>query len=134
MCGIFNRELMKRLLFMVFCLLSFSINAQSINVDNFYGKWQLDKYSDDEQYYHLPKKETKDYIDLGKNMTFTAVSEGEKTSGTWLFNTNGKYIEFRYENGDKEKIFIYFLSEKSMVITYDVDEYRVWEMHFIKQQ
>ncbi len=125
---------MKQLFFLMLCLASIAANAQNIDVNDLYGLWQLDKYSDAEQYYQVPKKEIGDYIQLNEKMTFIVVSEGEKATGTWLFNTNGKYIEFRYEDGEKEKVFVHFLSNKSMVITYDEDEYRLWEAHFVKKQ
>ncbi len=125
---------MRLLIIIACCLASLNTIAQKINPDDFYGTWRLDKYSDAEQYYHPPKKETGDYITLNEDMTFITVSEGEKTKGTWIYNTNGQYVEFREEKGKREKIFIHFLSEISMVATYDTDEYRTWEVHFVNKK
>ena len=125
---------MRHILLAISCSFFVNVNAQKINLDDFYGTWQLDKYSDDEQYYHPPKKEMGDVIRLNQDMTFTTVSEGKKTQGTWLYNTNGRYIEFKEEQGTKEKMAIHFLSKKSMVATYDTDEYRIWEVHFVKEK
>ena len=125
---------MRPLIVIICCLVAVGIHAQSISPNNFYGIWHLDKYSDAEQYYHPPKKEGRDYIALRRDMTCTTVAEGEKTEGTWLYNTNGQYLELRMENEEKEKLFVHYLSAKSMVATYDTDEYRVWEVHFVKEK
>ena len=107
------------------------VHAQKIDQKDLYALWELDKYSDEEQYYLPPKKEMEDYLAFNEDMTYTSVSEGEKSEGTWMLNANGKYIEKISNQGKKEKIYIHFLSDKSMVVTYDTDEYRVWEVHYI---
>ncbi len=122
---------MKRMILMVFSLVSLSAYAQKINQEDLYTFWYLDKYSDEEQYYHPPKKEAEDYLAFNQDMTYTEVSEGKKSHGTWLLNTNGKYIELLSGEGKKEKLYIYFLSNRSMVVAYDSDKYRLWEVHYV---
>ncbi len=124
---------MKSVLFTILSLVSLCAYAQKISLEDLYAFWRLDKYSDEEQYYLPPKKEMGDYLHFNRDMTYTAVSEGEKSSGTWLLNANGKYIELRPVQGEKEKLYIHFLSNKSMVVTYDTDEYRIWEVHFVSR-
>ena len=115
-------------------LISISSYAQKINPENFYTTWQLDKYSDEEEYYLPPKKEMEDYISLHPDMTYQSVSEGKMSEGSWIFNTNGKYIELKDKEEKKEKFYIHFLSDKSMVVTYDTDEHRIWEVHYISSK
>ncbi|MEL6537836.1 MAG: hypothetical protein AAFQ98_20620 [Bacteroidota bacterium] len=122
---------MNRLLLLCFALISWSTQAQKIAQEDLYTTWQLDKYSDEEQYYAPPKKEIGDYIALKQDMTYTAVSEGEQEAGTWIFNANGGYVELKTEEGEKEKFYLHFLSGRTMVVTYDTDEYRVWEAHYV---
>ncbi|MEM9857767.1 MAG: hypothetical protein AAF843_10435 [Bacteroidota bacterium] len=105
--------------------------AQKIDKEQLYTTWCLDKYSDAEEYYQPPKKEIGDYIMLNKDMTYKARSEGDVGTGTWMFNTNGNYIELKDEEKEAEKLYVYFLSEQSLVVVYDVDEYRVWEVHYV---
>ena len=117
----------------MFSIVSLSAHTQKINQDDLYTFWHLDKYSDKEQYYHPPKKEAEDYLAFKKDMSYTAVSEGKKSHGTWFFNTNGKYIELLPVAGEKEKLYIYFLSNRSMVVAYDTDKFRSWEVHYVAQ-
>ena len=79
----------------------------------------------------LQKKRRKDYLAFKMDMSYTAVSEGKKSHGTWLLNTNGKYIELLSGEGKKEKLYIYFLSNRSLVVAYDTDKYRLWEVHYV---
>ena len=122
---------MQKLLLIPFLLISASMYAQKINPENLYTTWQLDKYSDEEEYYLPPKKEIGDYISLNSDMTYKALSEGQISEGSWIFNANGKYIELKEKKGKKEKFYIHFLSDKSMVVTYDTDAYRIWEVHYV---
>lgn len=122
---------MKSTILLLLSLVSLSSYAQKINQEDLYTSWYLDKYSDEAQYYLPPKKEAEDYMVFNEDMTYTAVFEGQKSNGTWLLNTNGKYIELRPVKGEKEKLYIHFLSDKSMVVTYDTDEYHVWEVHYV---
>ena len=122
---------MKNRILIVFSLVSLSAHTQKINQDDLYTFWHLDKYSDEEQYYHPPKKEAEDYLGFNRDMTYTVVSEGKKAHGTWLLNTNGKYIELLSGEGKKEKLYIYFLSNRSLVVAYDADKYRLWEVHYV---
>jgi hypothetical protein len=125
---------MKKTLILTLTLIAINLSAQKINQEDLYATWHLDKYSDAEQYYHLPKKEIGDYLSLNQDMSYTAVSEGEMSNGSWFYNTNGKYLELKSEDKTKEKIYIHFLSNNSMVVTYDSDEYRVWEIHYVSSK
>ncbi|MEM9681063.1 MAG: hypothetical protein AAF901_12145 [Bacteroidota bacterium] len=125
---------MKIVLLLLLFLISLSTYAQKVSQENLYRTWHLDKYSDEEQYYFPPKNEMTDSITLNTDMTYQLVSEGEPETGSWLFNANGKYVEFRSEKGRKEKFYIHFLSSRSMVVTYDTDEYRIWEVHYVSSK
>ncbi|UOY08033.1 copper resistance protein NlpE [Muricauda sp. SCSIO 64092] len=122
---------MKKLSLLVVMLCTVGSYAQKINQEDLYAIWHLDKYSDDESYYFPPKKEAEDYLSLNRDGTYVSVSEGKQGDGTWIFNANGKYIELESKAGKKEKFHIHFLSGKSMVVTYDTDEYRIWEVHYV---
>ena len=122
---------MKKLSLLLIMLGTVGSYAQKINQEDLYTTWYLDKYSDDANYYLPPKKEAKDYLSFKNDGTYVSVSEGEQDQGTWIFNANGKYIELESKAGKKEKFHIHFLSGKSMVVTYDTDEYRIWEVHYV---
>ena len=50
-----------KILFTLICTcISLSLYAQRIDPDDLNGNWKLDKYSDEEQYYHPPKNEEGD--------------------------------------------------------------------------
>ncbi|MBS9464106.1 hypothetical protein KIM67_16915 [Flagellimonas sp. 389] len=122
---------MKKLcLLLLLCIVS-GIHAQKFEKENLYRTWYLDKYSDAEAYYKPSKKEIGDYFTFNKDMTYSIKSEDELSSGTWMFNTNGNYIELKEKAGDTEKLHLYFLSKKSLVFGYDTDEYRIWEAHYV---
>ncbi|MEM1321721.1 MAG: hypothetical protein AAGG75_15795 [Bacteroidota bacterium] len=125
---------MKVTLVIPFFLLFLHASAQTINPLALYNTWKLDKYSDAEEYYLPPQKEMKDYISFRKDSTYKAVSEGQAVEGSWILNTNGQYIELKATNGKKEKLYLHFLSDQSMVVTYDTDEYRIWEVHYVSSK
>ncbi|TRX48695.1 hypothetical protein FNH22_28445 [Fulvivirga sp. M361] len=122
---------MKHFLALFSFFITGNLYAQKIDKEDLYRTWYLDKYSDATEYYQPPKKETDDFITFHKNMTFNAKTEGELSSGTWMLNTNGNYLELKYERNDSEKLYIYFLSTRSLVLMYDTDEYRIWEVHYV---
>ncbi|MEO0333999.1 MAG: hypothetical protein AAF223_20380 [Bacteroidota bacterium] len=122
---------MKRLFVLSTFLITNHLHAQKFEKEDLYRTWCLDKYSDEEAYYEPAKKEVGDYISLKKDMTYEIKSEGELDTGTWMLNTNGNYLELKGEEGKAEKLYLYFLSTQSMVFTYDVDEYRIWEAHYV---
>ena len=122
---------MKYFLILISLLYTHNLFAQKYDQADLYNTWYLDKYSDEEAYFQPPKKELGDYITFNEDMTFEAKSEGEINTGTWMFNTNGNYLELKSKNSKPEKLYIYFLSKKSLVVIYDVDEYRVWEVHYV---
>ncbi|MEM8508677.1 MAG: hypothetical protein AAF717_12645 [Bacteroidota bacterium] len=124
---------MKGIVFTLLSFISWTSHAQKINQEDLYTFWHLDKYSDEEQYYFPPKKEAEDYLAFEMDMSYTEVSEGVKNNGTWFFNTNGKYIELRSGAGEKKKLYLHFLSDKSMVVTYDTDAFRSWEVHYVSR-
>lgn len=121
----------KTLTLFVLPVLFGSLYAQKIDKENLYRTWYLDKYSDEAQYYPPPKKEIGDYITLNADMTYTAITQGELDSGTWVLNTNGTYLELKSADDHIEKMYIYFLSTRSLVVVYDVDEHRAWEVHYV---
>ncbi|MBV6646723.1 MAG: hypothetical protein KI790_14800 [Cyclobacteriaceae bacterium] len=122
---------MKKHLFFFFLLGTAQAHAQKSNIEDLCRIWYLDKYSDDEAYYHPPKKEEGEFISFKEDMTYEAKSAGEMTSGTWMLNTNGNYIELKDAELKTEKIYIHFVSRRSLVVTYDTDAYRTWEVHYI---
>ena len=106
-------------------------HAQRINKNELVNTWHLDKYADEEDYYKVPKIEQGDYIILKEDMTVESKTEGEIMPGTWMLNTNGNYIEIRHENGEKEKIYIVHATLRTLVLMYDMDEYREFEAHYV---
>ncbi|MEM6840642.1 MAG: hypothetical protein AAF632_00320 [Bacteroidota bacterium] len=129
---------MKGLFVLSTFLIANHLYAQKFEKEDLYRTWCLDKYSDEETYYEPPKKEVGDYIRLKEDMTYEVKSEGVLDSGTWMLNTNGNYLELKSDpgtspgqEGKAEKLYLYFLSTQSMVFTYDVDEYRIWEAHYV---
>ena len=108
-----------------------SIYAQKIDKSDLLNTWHLDKYADEKDYYKVPKIEQGDYIILKKDMTVESRSEGEIRQGTWMLNTNGTYIEIKHDNGESEKMYIVYATSKTLVLMYDVDEYREFEAHYV---
>ena len=104
--------------------------AQQIDRSHLLSRWCLDKYSDEADYYKVPRIEQEDFLRFNKDMTFEARTEGEPSTGTWMLNTNGTYLELRHKDGTLEKIYILFLTSRSLVLMYDTDEYRAWEVHY----
>ena len=125
---------MKKYLFVFFAFVTVNANAQKINETDLYQTWIIDKYSDDESYYAPPKKEMGDYIEIRLDGSYVSVFEGESGSGRWIYNANGKYIELIDSKEGREKLYIHWLSDKSMVGTYDTDEYRIWEVHYVSSK
>ena len=125
---------MKKYLLAFLVFASFNVLAQKIDQQDLYQTWLIDKYSDDQDYYAPPKKELEDYITLKPDGTYISVSEGENRTGSWMYNANGRYIELADSNKKKEKLYIHWLSDKSMVGTYDTDEYRIWEVHYVSSK
>ncbi len=125
---------MKQLFLLLTLLITNCLHAQKIDKQDLYRTWYLDKYSDAEEYYLPPKKEIGDYITLRKDMTYEAQSEGVLDSGTWMLNTNGSYLELKGSSQETQKLYVYFVSPKSLVVIYDVDEYRIWEVHYVSSK
>ena len=118
--------------FIVFLFFSkHGIYAQKIDKNNLFNTWYLDKYADEKDYYKVPKIERGDYILLKEDMTFESISEGEMKKGTWMLNTNGTYIEVKHDNGELEKMYIVYVTSRTLVLMYDVDEYREFEAHYV---
>jgi len=115
------------LLALSFC----GLQAQEISKNLLSKTWHLDKYADDEDYHPLPEEELGDYLHLREDMTFAARLEGEVESGTWMLNTNGAYLELKYANGEKDKLYIIYSTNRTLVLIYDIDEYREWELHYV---
>ncbi|MCG8319735.1 MAG: lipocalin family protein [Cytophagales bacterium] len=107
------------------------VYAQKIDKNDLFNTWHLDKYADEEDYYKVPKIEQGDYINLKEDMTFELKTEGEIGKGTWMLNTNGTYIEMKHDDGVLEKMYIVHATPRTLVLMYDVDEYREFEAHYV---
>ncbi|WP_296311637.1 lipocalin family protein [Winogradskyella sp. UBA3174] len=95
-----------------------------------FNMWHLETYKIESKVYPLNKKEKDDYILFKKDMTYTSKSEGKKDDGTFILNTNGAYVLMNSENGEKVKAYIISISNKSLVLKYDIDEIRDIEVHY----
>jgi len=121
---------MKALLVISLFLAAIQLKAQQIQEELLFNTWYLDKYSDEEQYLTPSKRELDDFIALSPDKTYEAVFEGEQESGTWMLNTNGNYVELKDASDIKGRFYIYHLSSRSLVLVFDEDEHRVWEVHY----
>ncbi len=127
-----TNEIKKVTVFIAFSVLSMHCTyAQKIDKNDLFNTWYLDKYADENDYYKVPKAEQEDYILLKDDMTFESKTEGEPREGTWMLNTNGTYIEIKYESGESEKMYIIYAASRTLVVMYDVDEYRELEAHYV---
>ena len=122
---------MKKLLVYPLLLLTSALFAQKLDEKQLYATWHLDKYSDDEAYYNPPAAEREDYLSLARDKTYQFRTEGEESQGTWMLNTNGNYLELKSTEGETIRIYIQFLTDKSLVITFDEDLSRAWEVHYV---
>ncbi len=107
-----------------------TVIAQNVSKAALIKYWKLEKYYEEGEYYPPNKKEVKDFIDLKGNMTFTAVMEGKTYSGTWMLNTNGSYIELKYNTQGIDKLRIKWISKVNLVVIFDLDYYRYTEVHY----
>lgn len=123
---------MKPLLILPLLLLSSTLFAQKLKEDQLYSTWYLDKYSDAEAYYHPPTAELQDYLTLTRDKTYQSRAEGGQSEGTWMLNTNGNYLELKSTEGETTRIYVQFVTDKSLVVTYDDDLYRAWEVHYVR--
>jgi hypothetical protein len=94
--------------------------------------WQLDTYKIESMAYPPSKKEKDGYILFKEDMTFISKSEGKEEEGTFIINTNGAYVLMTDENGEKIKAYIISISEKLLVLKYDIDEIIDVEVHYIR--
>ncbi|QKX03627.1 hypothetical protein HN014_01415 [Aquimarina sp. TRL1] len=95
-----------------------------------FEQWELAYYKIGNEKYPPSKKEKKDYLNLGTDMKFISMSEEEIDRGTWLFNTNGSYIEMQNSKGEKLKAHIISITSKNLVLQFDIDELRAIEVHY----
>ena len=107
------------------------IYAQNLEKSDLFQTWYLDKYGDENDYYEVPKWEKEDYMILKDDMTFEIKTEGEIGKGTWMLNTNGTYLEIKYDSGELEKIYIIYATSRTLVLMFDIDEYREMEAHYV---
>ena len=97
-----------------------------------FNKWYLDTYKVESIAYPTSKKEKNDYIIFKEDMTFTSKSEGKEEQGTFILNTNGNYVLMIDDNGEKIKVYIISISNKSLILKYDIGEIRDVEVHYNK--
>lgn len=107
-----------------------SLNAQDLSKSALTKSWRLEKYYEEGEYYPPEKEEVQDFIEFRKDMTFTALMEGDSYTGTWMLNTNGAYIEMKYTSEEIEKLRIKWVSANSLVVIFDADYYRYTEVHY----
>ena len=95
-----------------------------------FNMWHLETYKIGSEEYPPSKKEKDDYIVFKKDKTYTSKSEGKKDEGTFIINTNGSYVLLSAQNGEKIKAYIISISNKSLVLKYDINEIRDIEVHY----
>lgn len=116
------------------CLLiitmSCNSHAQESKKEVLMNMWHLDTYMVQGKKHPPAKKEKDDFIQFKKDMTFTSKSEGEDEGGTFIYNTNGAYIEMIDENGGKLKVYIISITKKKLILKFDIEELREVEVLF----
>ena len=105
-------------------------NLQQDETNLLFNMWRLDTYKIENKDYPPNKKEKGDYILFKKDMTYTSKSEGKEDQGTFILNTNGAYIVMSDKNGEKLKVYIISISNKSLILKYDINEIRDIEVHY----
>ena len=95
-----------------------------------FNMWHLETYKIESKLYPTSKKEKNDYLLFKEDMTFTSKSEGKEDKGTFILNTNGAYVLMSAAGGEKIKAYIISISNKSLVLKYDIDEIRDIEVHY----
>jgi len=126
-----SSNIILRLLFFI-GLIPFSntMVAQNVSKTALIKTWKLEKYYEEGEYYEPEVNEANDYIDFKEDMTFSAMMEGELYTGTWMLNTNGAYIELKYESNEIDKLRIKWLGDYNLVVIFDADYYRYTEVHY----
>jgi hypothetical protein len=126
------KDSIKVLTFTCLLIITMSCNsqAQESNKEVLINMWHLDTYMVQGKKYPPTKKETDDFIQFKKEMTFTSKSEGKDEEGTFIYNTNGAYIEMIDEKGDKLKAYIISITKKKLVLRFDIKELREVEVHY----
>ena len=124
---------MKKRSILILCLLA-AMNwayAQKADKKDLLKTWQLEKYRENSRYYGLKEKEQGDFLRFKEDMTIEINTEGETDNGTWMLNKNGKYVEVKYETGEKERIRVLHVTPETLVVEYDIAEYKGLELHYI---
>lgn len=106
-------------------------HVQQSETNMLFNTWFLDTYKIDSKEYPPNKREKDDYLLFKEDMTYTSKSEGKEEKGTFILNTNGAYILMSDKNGDKIKAYIISISDKSLILKYDINEIRDIEVHYI---
>lgn len=104
--------------------------AQESKKNILFNMWHLDTYKIENKEYKPKKKEKGDYILFEEDMTFVSVTEGKREEGIYLLNTNGAYIQFTDENGEKLKAYIISITKETLILKYDVKELRDIEVYY----
>lgn len=105
-------------------------HAQESETNMLFNTWFLDTYKIENKEYPPSKREKDDYILFTQEMTYTSKSEGKEEKGSFILNTSGAYILMIDEKGYKIKVYIISISQKSLILKYDINEMRDIEVHY----
>lgn len=105
-------------------------HAQESEPNMLFNTWFLDTYKIENKEYPPSKREKDDYILFKQEMTYTSKSEGKEEKGSFTLNTSGAYILMIDEKGYKIKVYIISISQKSLILKYDINEMRDIEVHY----
>ncbi|PIE49036.1 MAG: hypothetical protein CSA39_04770 [Flavobacteriales bacterium] len=122
----------KMITFTCLLIITMSCNSysQQSKKDVLINMWHIDTYMFQGKKYPPSKKEKNDFIQFNKDMTFVSKSEGKDEEGTFIYNTNGAYIEMIDKHGGKLKAYIISITKKKLVLKFDIEELREVEVHF----
>jgi hypothetical protein len=98
------------------------INIEQSQTNMLFNTWYLETYKIEGKDYPPIKKEKGDYILFNEDMTFVSKSEGKEENGTFMLNTNGAYVLMIDDNGERVKAYIVSISERSLILKYDIIE------------
>jgi hypothetical protein len=105
-------------------------HAQESETNMLFNTWFLDTYKIENKEYPPSKREKDDYILFTQEMTYTSKLEGKEEKGSFILNTSGAYILMIDEKGYKIKVYIISISQKSLILKYDINEMRDIEVHY----
>ncbi|UII74776.1 hypothetical protein LV716_10920 [Flagellimonas sp. HMM57] len=92
--------------------------------------WHLYAYKVGEKEYAPKKREKDDFILFEEDMSFVSTTEGKREEGTYFLNSNGGYLEFVDNKGDRLKAFIISIDKETLILKFDIKEMREVEVHY----